>query len=388
MSTICAEGERFRAPACAARVARPMLTFVAVMPMRKTTLVAASLLASLVTGCHSAEPRQADVPVSATGPQPLPGSQTDGEAERLVVGAAACWMGGLWSDALGEQPDSRAGGVARTPDPRGTERRCGAVLAHVYGSFNPMQYEQLRSMEPRVVDDLAARVAGIAASDRVDASHAAQLVQLLRGVADATRENLLARKAADDVKADEERPSTASERTVDKTLAARVLRKTTAVDALLAMDAGDLTQEAHALGLLCALDRLEIGRRLPKHLKVYAVGDPFAGVFGVSPPAVPEDPTVPIRTGTWPGYLVDVSAAAGYPVPAEATEPIDRESLAWGGVLQGFADKLRADAGKVSTRTALPDVLSRVAARLDEEHRTLLALFEAERHAGQQEKRP
>lgn len=358
------------------------------MNRARRLLVAIPLLAGAIAACHSAVPRQADVPVSASGPQPLAGAQTDGEAERLVIGAAGCWFGGLWSDALGEQPDSRAWGAARTTDSRGIERRCGAVLAHVYGTFDPMQYEQLRAIEPRVVDDLAARVKGIADADRVDAAHEAQLVRLLRGVADATRENLLARKAADDVKADEEQPSATSDRALDKALAARALRKTTAIDALLSMDAGDLASEAHALGLLCALDRLEIGRRLPKHLKVYAVGGPFVRVFGVTPPEVPEDPTVPIRTGTWPGYLVDTSAAAGYPVPAAATEAIDRESLAWGGVLQGFADRLRSDAARVSTRTPLPDVLARVAARLDEEHRTLVALFEAERHATRQEKRP
>ena len=210
-----------------------MLTSGSVIPMRKAHLFAAALLASVIAACQSAEPRQADVPVSTTGPQPLPGSQTDGEAERLVVGAAACWMGGLWSDALGEQPDSRAWGVARTADPRGIERRCSAVLAHVYGSFDPMQYEQLRAVEPRVVDDLVTRVAGIAERDRADAPHAAQLVQLLRGVADATRENLLARKAADDVKADEEQSSTANDGALDKSLAARALQKTTAIDALL-----------------------------------------------------------------------------------------------------------------------------------------------------------
>jgi hypothetical protein len=368
-------------------VARLMLVPCGVIPMRKTILLAVALL-STVVGCHSAEPRQADVPVSATGPQPLPGSQTDGEGERLVVGAAACWMGGLWSDALGEQADSRAWGAARTTDPRGIERRCSAVLAHVYGAFDPMQYQQLRSVEPRIVDDLAARVKGIAEADRVDAPHAAQLVQLLHGVADAARENLLARKAADDVKADEEQRSTPNDRAIDKTLAGRALRSTTAIDALLSLEAGDLTSDAHALGLLCALDRLEIGRRLPKHLKVYAVGDPFVRVFGVTPPVVPDDATAPIPTGTWPGYLVDTSAAAGYPVPVEATAPIDRESLAWGGVLQGFSDRLRADASKVSTRTPLPDVLARVAARLDEEHRTLIALFEAEKQASRQEKRP
>jgi hypothetical protein len=121
---------------------------------------------------------------------------------------------------------------------------------------------------------------------------------------------------------------------------------------------------------------------------VYAVGGPFVRVFGVNPPDVPADPTSPIKTGTWPGYLMDVSAAAGYPVPADATEPIDRESLAWGGVLQAFSDRLRTEAPMVSTRTPLPDVLSRVAARLDGQHHTLQALFAAEQHAGPQEKKP
>jgi hypothetical protein len=364
-----------------------MLDSSAVIPMRKTTIVAV-LVASALAACQATQPRQVDVPVSATGPQPLPGAQTDGEAERLVVGAASCWMGGLWSDALGEQTDSRAWGAARTTDPRGIERRCSAVLAHVYGAFDPMQYEQLRAVEPRVVDDIATRVKAVAEADRVDAPHAAELVQLLRGVADAARENLLARKAADDVKADEEQPSSTSGRAMDKALAARTLQKTTAIDALLTLNAGDLTRDAHALGLLCALDRLEIARRLPKHLKVYAVGGPFVRVFGVNAPDVPPDPTAPIKTGTWPGYLVDVSATVGYPVPAQATEAIDRESLAWGGVLQGFADKLRADAGTISTRTPFPDVLTRVAARLDEEHRTLVALFDAEQRTSRQEKRP
>jgi hypothetical protein len=367
-------------------VARRMLPSESGDAMRRKTLIAA-LLAGLVAACHAAEPRQADVPVSASGPRPLPGAQTDGEAERLVIGAASCWMGGLWSDALGEQRDSRAWGLARTPDPRGIERRCSAVLAHVYGAFDPMQYAQLRAIEPRIVNDVAARVKAVAETDRVDAAHATQLVILLRGVADAARENLLARKAADDVKADEEQSGSAPDRAMDKALAAPSLRITTKVDALLTMDAGDLTSEAHALGLLCTLDRLEVARRLPKHLKIYAVGGPFVQVFGVAPPEVPADPTLPIRTGTWPGYLVDVSASAGYPVPAQATEALDRESLAWGGVLQGFADKLRADEGTVSTRTPLPGVLERVAARLEEEHRTLLALFEAERRAGRQEKR-
>jgi hypothetical protein len=141
------------------------------------------------------------------------------------------------------------------------------------------------------------------------------------------------------------------------------------------------THEARALGLLCALDRLEIARELPEHLKVHAVGAPFVPVFGVQPPAVPDDPTAPIRSGTWPQYLVDVAAAAGHAVPPDATEPIDRESLAWAGVLQGFADRLRVEQGAVSTRTPLPIVVGNVAHRLEKENATMRALHEAEQRA-------
>ena len=50
---------------------------------------------------------------------------------------------------------------------------------------------------------------------------------------------------------------------------------------LLKLDAGDLTKEANAMALLCALDRVEMSRGLPKHLKLYAAGDAFQVVYAV-----------------------------------------------------------------------------------------------------------
>jgi hypothetical protein len=350
--------------------------------MNRHLRIATCLAGLALAACAGPEPRQAEVPVSAMGPSPLPAAQTDGEAERLVMGATSCWSGGLWSDALGEQDDPPFNvGDIRDARTAGIERRCEAVLAHLYGAVDQQQYKQLRAIEVRVVDDLAGRVRAIAANDRVDRPRADQLVRFLRAVADAERDNLLARGAADDVKKDEEGASSPGERATDKTIAARALKRTTGIEALLSFGPGDFSHEARAIGLLCALDRLEIARNLPKHLKVIAVGGPFVPVFGVQPPQVPEDPTAPIKSGTWPGYLVDVAGAAGHAVPAEATEPIDRESLAWGGVLQAFADRLRVEAAAVSTRSPLPLVLGRVADRLDKENGTLQALFRAERHA-------
>jgi hypothetical protein len=352
------------------------------LSLLRAGLIATSLTTLSLTGCAAAEPRQADIPVSTTGPRPLPATQTDGDAERLVVSATSCWLGGLWSDAVGERdnpPRDVVGvGPARTA---GIKRRCEAVLLEVYGSVDPMRYRQLRATDPIAVDDLAARVRAVADDDRIDRSRGDQLVKLVRAVADAQRENIVARGAADDVKRDEEGTSTSGERATDKTIAAQALRRTSAIEALLSLDVGDLSHEARAIGLLCSLDRLEIARRLPKHLKVLAVGGPFVPLFGVQPPAVPEDPTAPIKTGTWPGYLVDVAGASGHAVPPEATDALDRESLAWGGVLQAFADRIRVEKLAVSQRTPLPVVLGRVADRLDKENGTLRALFKAERHA-------
>lgn len=330
-------------------------------------------------GCAGAEPRQVDQPVSATGPSPLQGARTSGEGERFVMSAVACWMGGLWADAV----------TARSPSPplpaqdraASVEERCTAVLVHTYGAANPMQYEQLRAADPIVVDALAARARAISQNDAVDGPQADNLVKLLHAAAYALRENILARGPADDVKQDQTNLSNADQRVEDKRIAAQALRRSLDIGSLLSLDAGPFSQEARAIGLLCALDRLEIARKLPKHLKVYAVGGPFVSVFGVRPPAVSDDAAAPIPTGTWPGYLVDVAAASGHAVPAAAVEPLDREALAWGGVLQGFADQLRAEAGAVSARTPLPLVLGRTADRLDQEGATLRALFRAEQRA-------
>ncbi len=345
--------------------------------------LAAILSGTLALGCQGAPPRQANVPVSATGPEPLSGAETDGEAQRLVVGAVSCWMGGLWADAVGDTPDARAWGELPAPRTQGIERRCRTLLVHVYGTATSMQYAQLRAVEPLLVNDLVMRVRTIAGNDRGDRAHVGELVGLLRAVAAAERENVQARVKADNVKRNLRQPSTAAERATDKRLAAEALGHTRAIEALLTPDVGDLSRTAHAVGLLCALDRLEIARGLPKHLKVLAVGGPFARVFGVPPPEVPADPTQPIRTGTWPGYLADVAAASGHLVPPEATEPIDRASLAWGGVLQAFADRLREDAAHVPPRTPLPDVLSSVAARLEQQNRRLVSLFWAEQRGAQ-----
>jgi hypothetical protein len=137
--------------------------------------------------------------------------------------------------------------------------------------------------------------------------------------------------------------------------------------ALLALDAGDLSTEAHAMGLFCAMDRVELARGLPKHLKVYAVAGAHQLVFGVAPPAVPEDVTAKLERGLWLRYLADVARAAGHPVPVKATHPREREPWAFGGVVAGYADKLRADAAKLDRAAPLGKAVAAIVARLDAE---------------------
>lgn len=127
--------------------------------------------------------------------------------------------------------------------------------------------------------------------------------------------------------------------------------------------------EAHAIGLLCAMDRMNMANGLPKHIKVYAVQEGFAAAFSVSPPEVPSDATAPMKAGLWLDYLSTAARAAGHPVSDGAITLEDKEMLAWTGVLAGFADRLRNEAEHMSNETALKTIAEGAAERLDVEHR-------------------
>jgi hypothetical protein len=203
-----------------------------------------------------------------------------------------------------------------------------------------------------------------------------QLTTLLRGIADAARETLDARRAADVVKDDFDLQPDPSARAVEKVAAAAKLRRSEALEALFHLDAGPFTEEAHAAALLFALDRMEIARGLPKHLKAYAVQGALADTFGVTEPTVSDQAAAPIPTGTWLRYLTEAATAAGHPLPADAHDPQNREPLAWTGVLAGFADRLRANVARVGGGP-LAMVELAVAERLDQEFRNERIVYEA-----------
>jgi hypothetical protein len=270
---------------------------------------------------------------------------------------SACWFGGVWSDAEGDSADARR--VA-------SEQRCHDVVTRIWGADDKGHYEQLRAFEVNAIEDTANKVEAVAKADSVDSAHKDAIVKLLRAVADAKKEEMLARRAAERVKRDLDRePDKLSS---DEAAAVAPLKASSALEALYKLDAGDLGADAQALGLMSALDRMDIARGLPKHLKVYAVSGAFALVFGVKQPEVPEDATKHIKPGTWLAYLTDTAKAAGHPVPDSAKTPKDREPLAYSGVLEGFSDKLKASADKVSDTTPLKPVVTRVWRRLGAEY--------------------
>jgi hypothetical protein len=320
------------------------------------------LLASSLPACGDLPPPkqvvQEGLPPTATETAPSEPA-TPGSAHALVVKAAACWFGGMWSDAEG---------ATNAEDRRiASEKRCSAIVQKLYGTDDHLKMEAFRRVEKTTLDRVAAEVDRLAAGESLDGPHKDALGRLLRAVAAAQHEANDAHIAADQVRRDLKDHEEHTTLGKDEVEAGTALRAHAALEALLKLDAGDLSTEAHAMGLMCAMDRMELSRGLPKHLKVYAVAGAYQIVFGVAPPAVPDDPTARLKPGTWLSYLIDAARAAGHPVPDKATSPREREPWAWGGVLEGFTDKLRADAGKLDKGSSLGRALAAMLAKLDAE---------------------
>jgi hypothetical protein len=320
----------------------------------------------LATDCASRAPAPAAAVSPATGPQavstpaappPAP-AEASHEAHKLVIAVAACWSGGTWSDALGEQDAQKESGV---------EARCHDLERRVWaGAQDKAHYEQLRALETNAVADVIAKVDETAKSDRVDGATRDALVKLTSALADEERELMLARRAADRVKRDLDHEP--EKLTADEVDAVGPLRAHGKLMALLELDAGGLSKEAHALGILRALDRVELARGLPKHLKLYAVADEFQALFGVAVPDVPQDATKKLVPGTWLRFLSATANSAGYPVEEAVKAPRERDALAWAGMLHGLSDKLKADQDALPPDTDLAHVVAVARHRLEAEY--------------------
>jgi hypothetical protein len=278
----------------------------------------------------------------------------------LAIMAAACWVGGVWGDAEGDSPETRA---------QASEARCHDVVRRVYGHADTTRYEQLRAIEGNVVADIAGKVETLAKEDPDDAPRSQALAQLVQAVAAAERETMYARRAAQRVRRDLDHE--AEKLSADEAQAVAPLRDIRMLQALLAFNQTDLAHDAHALGMLAALDRMEMTVGLPRHMKIYAVGGINQALFGASaaPPQMPDDAMSGLPRGGWLVYLTAVAAAAGHPVPAAAKTAKQREPLAWTGVLEGYGDKLRGDLDQLVPDTRLHHVSSVVIQRLDIEYK-------------------
>jgi len=344
---------------------------------------AACFAALFAADCQSSAPLPAVAPQSQTSPvtaaapasaspsssSPLPPAPAGGdqEAHKLVIAAAGCWSGGTWGDALGEQDVVKEKGI---------EARCYDLVRRVWnGAQDKTHYEQLRALETNAVADVVAKVDETAKNDHVEASTRDSLLRLTSALADEEKEAMLARRAADRVKRDLDRePERLS---ADEVGAVTPLRAHAKLEALLELDAGGLSKEAHVLGLLRALDRVELARGLPKHLKLYAVADEFHILFGVAVPEIPQDATKTLVPGTWLRFLTETAAAAGYPVGEKASTPRERDALAWAGMLHGFSDRLKADEDAVCADTDLARVATVALHRLEAEYKAQKAAEES-----------
>ncbi len=278
------------------------------------------------------------------------GKSTRGPGYDLVIKSTSCWMGGLWSDALGEKEFERQANI---------EKRCKDLLAYI--AETPESYNTLRAVEPKIVTEIADRVKKDAGKEE----SAGELVAMLQMTAEATRETLHARRAADKVKEDAEKDRT--QYAPDKVTASPELRKSEAVHALLGASLGGYTADAHAIGVLFAIDRMQIAHGLPKHLKIFVVGEPLKDIFGVAPPAVSDDGSMKVTPGLWLDHLQKVAAQSGRAVPPETKNLEDRETLAWNGVLDALGEKLVAASGDVPADAALGVVVHGVANRLHQQ---------------------
>lgn len=288
-------------------------------------------------------------PPSADGGGAQVQLKTD-KAHKLLVSATACWLGGIWAQAEGEWTVA----AKRTGD----ETRCKDVLFQA--TMKDEDLAPLRALDPKIVGPLSDKIEAFAKEDGFDADRAKNVRKLFDAIAAAQREALVVRRAADRIKLDFEKLKSDKEReaardkesdklTADEVTLAKDMKVTSAMEALYGLDAGPYTNDAKALGLVTAMERVKAARGLPGHLKVFVAAGAYKMVFGVEPPVKLSDDPKGVPIGTWLKLEKATAAAAGHAVPATAKTPKEINQLAWSGVVQGFGDKLTA------TQAALGD---------------------------------
>jgi hypothetical protein len=333
--------------------------------MRSLARPGVCLVGLLLVGCAGEQGHKASSPglESATVARGAAMSEPRpevGAGYRLFALAASCWLGGLYSDAVGETGGAREVGI---------EGRCRAVLRAI-GEADGAYYP-LRALDGKTVAEVVSAVRRAAHGDRAESGNRDALARLTTAVADGAREAMHARKAADKVK-QVFQTFDPTDRTANKLVADAALRRSDALTELLGTT-GPYAEAGRMVGLLLSVDRVEIVRGLPKHLKIDGLRAVTERVFGVPAPEVPDAPLAVIPKGAWLDYLERTAAAAGHPIPSDARDPQNREPLAWNGVLAGFADQLQ----RSSEDPILGAAVRGVIARLDAQKASALVVYEA-----------
>jgi len=283
-------------------------------------------------------------------------SDYGGQAVALVVRAASCWLGDVWSDALGQ-----------LEQPSATEARCRQLARTVYDDDQAAQSadDSLRWVSPRAVADVRGRLGAIADHDAVDESRKAAVLRVFDALASAAREDAHARHMVDRMKESFALAPNTQGRAEDKRAAAPLVAKHDALDAFLEVDAGELTGDARVLALLVALDRVQVARALPPELGLRAVAGPLTKIFGAPPPTLAADPATSVGIEKWTEYLGSVATVEKRPVPASLRSEAATERVAYTSVLEGFSERLRAQR---PTLAILADVTRTTTTALDSEY--------------------
>jgi hypothetical protein len=237
----------------------------------------------------------------------------------------------------------------------------------VFGEDDPSKIEALRVLDASITDALVVKVKERGQADGKSNTDALALENFAAAVVSASREATTARRVATKIRADIEKLKTdkdkaqAHERDADRlsaddASAVPSLRASAGLEGLLDASAGDYAADAHAIGVMLALTRVRSGQDLPKHMKLYAVSPAYGAVFAAKPPPLPEHARDRLKPGTWLAYIIHVAAACGHPIPAGAKTVKEREALAWGGALAGFADRLEAAESQIKN----PELLEAV----------------------------
>ena len=330
--------------------------------------------ALLACGAHStAGVNLATMPPSVAKTEPPPQTPPTDEtskkpdqnrARAWASAVIGCFIGGPYSEALGAIGDERT---------LADLKRCRAVSTGPLGAKEDDEkaLAAVRAIDAPTVQRIVEAIKAVSAD-----MGAAQkpLLDLVSATADAAREAMMARRAAEALRVDSSAKDTAKETAETKDKTSTFVEKK-GLAALWQLD----TPESRVVALILAADHVEAVRGLSPRAKILAASPAFDVVFGVALPAGATD----AKPGDWLAYLGAAAKAAGHAPKLEANAPTnEQEQAAFAGVAAGFADRFEAAAAKVSGGE-LKDVATGYAKRL----RAELAEAEAKAKAKAQAKK-